>query len=239
MGKFSDFIKELNSGKGILAVLIDPDKYDPVLVQMIERCHVHCILVGGSGLRKNNFNATVNDIKKRTTKPVVIFPGDEQQISSKADGILFLSLVSGRNPEYLIGIQSKTAPIIRKKKLLHLPTAYVVINGGKVSATEKVTGTKGLPAKNNRLIVNTCLAAEMLGFMSVYLEAGSGAKNTVPVSAIKKVKKELSIPLMVGGGVDSVQKAKKILNAGADMLVVGNALEERKELLFELSKLFE
>ncbi|HTA61884.1 MAG TPA: geranylgeranylglyceryl/heptaprenylglyceryl phosphate synthase [Bacteroidia bacterium] len=219
-----------------LAVLIDPDKFNPQLITLANQCNVHYFFVGGSELTNGNIEKTISTIKKLSKIPVIIFPGDEKQLSAKADAILFLSLLSGRNPDYLIGKQVLAAPFIKQKKLECISTAYILVDGNKKSTTQKVTNTK--PLSDTKTIINTSIAAELLGFKTVYLEAGSGAKKNINISIIKKVKQNISLPLLVGGGIDSVTKAKQAIKAGADVLVIGNALEKNSILLKELSLLF-
>ncbi len=234
--KFDVFIKKLiTSKKPLLAVLIDPDKFNPQLITLANKTKVSCFLVGGSQLEKGDINKTVKAIKKVSTIPVIIFPGDETQLSKYADGLLLLSLLSGRNPDYLIGKHITAAPIIKKMQLPHLPTAYILINGGTVSQTQKVTNTQPLNPKNQMLIINTCLAAEQLGFKAIYLEAGSGASYSISAQLIKKIKKNILIPIIVGGGITSAKKTKQLLNSGANMLVVGNILEKNVYLLTEIN----
>jgi putative glycerol-1-phosphate prenyltransferase len=219
-----------------LAVLIDPDKFNPELIKLANTCNVHYFFVGGSKLTNGNIEKTTSIIKKHSKIPVIIFPGDEKQLSAKADAVLFLSLLSGRNPEYLIGKQVLAAPFIKQMKLECISTAYILVEGNKKSTTQKVTNTK--PLSNTKTIIHTAIAAELLGFKTIYLEAGSGAKKTVNTLLIKKVKQHISIPLIVGGGIDSVSKARQSIISGADILVVGNALEKDIHLLTQLSSLF-
>lgn len=219
-----------------LIVLIDPDKYNPNLVDLINHCHVAYIFVGGSILTKNTFEKTILSIKSKTNIPVIIFPGDESQVSKYADGILMLSLLSGRNPDYLIGKHVNAAVKIKASKLLVIPTGYILVNGKKVSVTQKITKTKALSSKKE--VVSTAIAGELLGKQLIYLEAGSGAKKALSSSLITTVKKEISVPLLVGGGINSVAKAKAIIKANPDYLVIGNALEEHPELLQTLNHLF-
>ncbi len=177
-------------------------------------------------------------IKKVTKAAVILFPGDETQLTKHADGLLLLSLLSGRNPDYLIEKHVTAAPIIKKQKLNYLSTAYLLIDGGKESSTQKITKTKPLDPKNITYIKNTSIAGEQLGFKAIYLEAGSGAKNNVSAKIVKQIKQNVSIPVIVGGGIDSSEKAKKLIKAGANMIVVGNALEKNIEQIKEISKAF-
>ncbi len=236
---FKNIIKKLEAGKKpLLAVLIDPDKFNPELVHLANKTKVSCFLVGGSELKKGDVTKTILAIKKISQIPVILFPGNETQLSKKADGLLLLSLLSGRNPDYLISKHIAAAPIIRKMELAHLPTAYLLIDGGSVSTTQRVTGTRPLNPKNKTLVINTAIAAEQLGFKAIYLEAGSGAVTSVSTSLIKKIKKQTILPLIVGGGINSRQKAQEIINAGANMIVIGNALEKNVFLLTEISECF-
>lgn len=219
-----------------LAVLIDPDKFNLELIKLANTCNVHYFFVGGSKLTNGNIEKTISIIKKHSKIPVIIFPGDEKQLSAKADAVLFLSLLSGRNPEYLIGKQVIAAPFVKQMKLECISTAYILVEGNKKSTTQKITKTK--PLNNAQIIINTAIAAELLGFKTIYLEAGSGAKKNINTSLIKKVKQNISIPLLVGGGIDNIQKAKQTINSGADVLVIGNALENDIHLLTQLSLLF-
>lgn len=237
---FSTFVKHLRqSGRPMLAVLIDPDKFNPELVRLSLDCKVACFLVGGSRLEQGNIHATLRSIKRIAPRiPTILFPGDETQLSPQADGLLLLSLLSGRNPDYLIEKHITAAPRIRKMKLPYLSTAYILIGGGRVSSTQKVTGTKALSPSRRSYIVNTALAAEQLGFGAVYLEAGSGAHTSVAPGLIRAAKKQLQIPVIVGGGIDSKSKAHTAVSAGADMVVVGNALEKNVYLLRDISSCF-
>ena len=219
-----------------LIILIDPDKYNPDLVYLANVCKVSYIFVGGSSVKKNNFEKTIKSIKSNTQIPVIIFPGDETQISKHADGLLLLSLLSGRNPDYLIGKHVNAAHRIKASKLKTIPTGYILVNGGNASTTQKITKTKAL--LSSKEVVNTAIAGELLGKQLIYFEAGSGAKKIVTPALIKQVKKNISIPLIIGGGIDTVAKAKNILATNPDYIVVGNALEKTPQLILELNKLF-
>jgi phosphoglycerol geranylgeranyltransferase len=238
--KFRRLLKKLGGGgKPLLAVLVDPDKFNAQVVHVANKCAVACFLVGGSKLKSgSSAQRTVKEIKKLSRKPVILFPGDETQLTSEADGLLLLSLLSGRNPEYLIEKHIRAAPLIRKMKLPHLSTAYILIGGGKRSATEKITGTRPLDPSRPAYIVNTAIAAGQLGFRAIYLEAGSGAADSVKPALIKKVRDSVDIPLIIGGGIDSAARANSAIRAGADMVVVGNALEKNVYLLNQISACF-
>lgn len=221
-----------------IIVLIDPDKYNPEVVQLADKTFVDLFFVGGSTLKKNNIHQTIQKIKKISGKPVIIFPGDEKQISPLADGILFLSLVSGRNPEYLIDKQVKAAPILLKYNIPFLPTAYILINGNTISTTEKITRTSSLP-QNKKLIFNTCLASAMLGMQAIYLEAGSGAKKIIRPDIINHIKQHLDIPVIAGGGISNVHHIEAYLKTGVDCMVIGNALEKNPLFLNDIKNYFQ
>jgi putative glycerol-1-phosphate prenyltransferase len=222
----------------MLAVLIDPDKYNAALVELCNSQHVHCILVGGSRIEKGDIRKTIIDIKKKSDLPVILFPGDESQLCDKADGLLLLSLLSGRNAEYLIEKHVRAAPLIRKMKLKHIPVAYLLVGEKNNSATQKITFTSPMNVADKSLITHTCMAAEQLGFKAIYLEAGSGARSEIKPSLVKKIKASVKIPIIVGGGINSAAKAKSLIENGANMVVVGNALEKNVSLLTEISACF-
>lgn len=234
---YSAIVKKIKEKSCLFAVLIDPEKFKKEVV--VEASSIaDMFFVGGSTLKKGEINQTIKQIKKRTSLPVIIFPGDSHQIDGNADAILFLSLISGRNPDYLIGKQVESAHIIKQKKLEAIPTGYILVEGKHKSTTEKVSKTKPIAAKEIDMVVKTAIAGEMLGKKLIYLEAGSGAKSPVNSNMIKKVKKNISVPLIVGGGIDSYERAKQVKDAGADIIVIGNALEKNIHLLRELKNLF-
>jgi putative glycerol-1-phosphate prenyltransferase len=233
---YSKIISSYKKNQAQLAVLIDPDKFNLDVVILANTCNVHYFFVGGSELIGGNIEKTIAIIKKHSKIPVIIFPGDEKQLSAKADAVLFLSLLSGRNPDYLIGKQVLAAPVIKQKKLECISTAYILVEGNKKSATEKVSKTK--PLTDTKTIIHTAIAAELLGFKTIYLEAGSGAKKNIRTPLIKQVKKNIHVPLLVGGGITTVLKAQEAVQAGANILVIGNALEQNNKLLKDLSPLF-
>ena len=214
------------------AVLIDPDKYTEThLLRVIEMSeHVDMFLVGGS-LMMSNIENSIKLLKQNSDKPVVIFPGSTYQLSSRADALLLLSLISGRNPEYLIGNHVVAAQLIRKSKLEVIPTGYILIEGGTTTSVEYISNTKPIPASKTDIIVSTAIAGEMLGLRSIYLETGSGAASHVPADAIREVRRTISLPLIVGGGIRSEKDMDLILKSGADMIVVGNGIEKNPGLL--------
>jgi phosphoglycerol geranylgeranyltransferase len=236
--KFDKFIQQLNSKKATLAILVDPDKFSEEVIRLSEKNNAACFFVGGSKLKKNNISDVIKKIKKISSLPVIIFPGDEKQISKEADGMLMLSLISGRNPEYLIGKHVKAAEEIKRSMIKTIPVAYILIKGGKTSTTQKITATQALDPANTKVIKNTSIAGELLGAKAIYLEAGSGAIRSLPAKIVREVKKNISVPLIAGGGIDSLEKAKALVKAGANMVVVGNALEREPRLIIEIGKAF-
>ena len=226
-------------GKKQLAVLIDPDKSKPVdLCKLIEKsneCNVDFFFVGGSHIQHDKIDDVIIELKSNSEIPVVIFPGGNQQISKYADGILLLSLISGRNPEYLIGQHVSAAYDLRDSKLEILPTSYLLVDGGKPTSVAYVSNTIPIPRDNTDLVVSTALAGKMLGQKITYMDAGSGALNPVPLEFISAVKREVGLPLIIGGGIKTPEKVEEVCNSGADVIVVGNALEDDPQRLFDIS----
>jgi len=227
-------------GKKSIAVLIDPDKIDhptklePLLRLAAEDC-VDYIFVGGSLMTTSNTSEVIRTIKENVSMPVVLFPGNALQIEPSADAILFLSLISGRNPDLLIGQHVVAAPILKNSKLEILPTGYILINSGKTTSVAYISNTTPIPEDKYSLAACTAIAGEMLGLKLIYLDAGSGAEREVNQKMISTVKKSVSVPLIVGGGINTPQKALNALQAGADLIVIGNALEKAPDLLTEIS----
>lgn len=223
----------------MLAVLVDPDKGGDqdhaALASKAQDVGVSMILVGGSVLEQS-IDHCISVIKSACDLPVIIFPGDFEQISEKADALLYLSLASGRNPEYLMGQQVKGARALRKTKLEVVPTGYLLIESGSVTAVERVSNTAPLPINHVEEIVDTAYACQLLGMKCVYLEAGSGAKLPVPQNIISAVRDELSIPLIVGGGMRTPTAVGEAFSAGADIVVVGTLLEQSPDQLIQLQK---
>lgn len=236
----SDFIKQnIYEGKKLFALLIDPDSYNldniPDLIQKANTNKVDLILIGGS-LLNNDIGQTIQIIKSNTKIPVILFPGNLLQISNKADGILLLSLISGRNPDLLIGNHVIASAHIKRSNLEVLPTGYILIDGGKPTSVEYMSNTQAIPANKTDIAVATAMAGEMLGLKYIYLEAGSGADNSVNINMISSVKQNITIPLIVGGGIKSPEDVRKAAKAGADIIVVGNAIEKDNSSLEKLVK---
>lgn len=217
------------TGNKQLAVLIDPDKFEEEKVKAFLAeipKDTSFILVGGSTAEKNKTRATVISIKENSDIPVILFPGDHSQITGIADGILFLSLISGRNPEYLIEQQVKSVEQLKATNLEIIPTGYILIDGGNVCAVQRISNTSPILQSEVELIVNTALAGQFSGKRLIYLEAGSGAKNQVMPEIISAVKAAINIPLIVGGGIRTTQQLMKSYDAGADIVVIGTAFEQ-------------
>ena len=229
----------LNTPHTKLAVLIDPDNQTENSLMMLSEkiidCKVDIILVGGSLLLDGHFEKTLTLLRRNTTVPVVLFPGNNYQVSSQADAILLLSLISGRNPEYLIGQHVVAAPLLRESGLEVIPTGYMLIDGGRVSTTSYMTQTVPIPYDKPDIAVATAMAGEMLGLRSIYLEAGSGAQRSVSTDMLRAVKSNVSIPVITGGGIRTPEQAEALAEAGSNMIVVGNILEKQPELLLEIS----
>ena len=225
---YKDILSKLKTRK-LFSILVDPDKHDEESLQQLASLAndrvVDFILVGGS-LVLGSVDETVHALKGKTNLPIVLFPGNVLQISPNADGILFLSLISGRNPEFLIGNHVIAAPLLKKIDLEIIPTGYILIENGRTTAVEYVSNTKPIPADKIDLVVATAMAGEMLGHKMIYLEAGSGALEPVNTSMIREVKKSTGIPLIVGGGIHTAEQVRQIYDAGADIIVVGSVVEE-------------
>ena len=217
-----------------LALLLDPEKADLSRLPISPDCHPDYIFVGGStGGDTTEFIQSLN-AKLSTLNlhlPVILFPGNAAQFSPKADGILFLSLFSGRNPEYLINQQVKSARAIQDSHMDFVPTAYILIDGGEVTSTMRVTGTQPLDPADINTIEDTCIAAELMGKKAIYLEAGSGAKTPVSPDIIRAVRAKTSVTLIVGGGIRTPEAMNAAYNAGADVVVIGNHFESHPETL--------
>jgi len=225
--------------KKSFAVLVDPDKVnDTNLEQLIELAvdaRVDYFLVGGSLVISNYLDECVQLIKKYCNIPVILFPGSPSQVSKYADALLYLSLISGRNPELLIGQHVVSAPYVRQSGLEILPTGYMVIDGGAPTTVSYISNAAPLPSDKNEIAICTAMAGEMLGMQLIYMDAGSGAKRAISESMIEKVAGCINIPLIIGGGITNPEKAYLNCKAGADVIVVGNAIEKDASLIKEMS----
>ncbi len=234
---YDQILKSKAKGRKSFAVLIDPDNFESAeVINKANRAGVDFILVGGSLLSNGDFENCIKTIKKNTSIPVIIFPGNHLQISKNADGILLLSLISGRNPELLIGKHVIAAPVVKASGLEILSTGYMLIESGKQTSASYMSNTHPIPSDKTSIAACTAMAGEQLGLKLIYMDAGSGALNCVSPEMIKKVSKSIEIPLIIGGGIDSAEKALTACKAGADIIVVGNAIEKNNSLLASISK---
>ncbi|HLV39488.1 geranylgeranylglyceryl/heptaprenylglyceryl phosphate synthase [Xanthomarina sp.] len=237
---YQSILRSISKGEKLLAVLIDPDKMKPeslthFFIKVNKSTATH-IFVGGSTVDEFATEKLVLEIKKQTSLPIVIFPGDVSQITDQADALLFLSLISGRNPEYLIGKQVASVSKLRKTELEVIPTGYLLIENGKETAVQKVTDTKPMSKSNIQEIVDTAKAGEFLGMKLIYLEAGSGALQPIASEIIIKTKIDLDIPLIVGGGIRTKKQLEEAYHSGADLVVIGTAFEDDDSFFEELMK---
>ncbi|MEO6583701.1 MAG: geranylgeranylglyceryl/heptaprenylglyceryl phosphate synthase [Ferruginibacter sp.] len=225
--------------KKSFAVLVDPDKVDAgslhQLVQLSVSARVDYFLVGGSLVISNHLDECVQLIKQQCKIPVILFPGSPSQVSKYADALLYLSLISGRNPELLIGQHVVSAPFVKKSGLEIMPTGYMVIDGGAPTTVSYISNAAPLPADKNEIAMCTAMAGEMLGMKLIYMDAGSGARHPVTESMIQQVAKSIDVPLIVGGGIVNAEKAYLNCKAGADVIVVGNAIEKDTNLIMEMA----
>jgi putative glycerol-1-phosphate prenyltransferase len=220
----------------LLAILLDPDKTSldklPEITSRIEKLNANFIFVGGSFVEKGITDLFVKTIKKHTKLPIVLFPGDFSQLTNHTDALLFLSLLSGRNPEYLIEQQIKSVPFLKNSTLEIIPTGYILIDGGTNSSVFKTSNTSPISQENITLAVDTAVAGMYKGKQLIYLEAGSGAKVPVNSKLISEVKKHINIPLIVGGGIKTKEHLNNAYANGADLVVVGTAFENNDTFNF-------
>ena len=225
-----------------LAILIDPDKHNSEvkLVELITKINLlspSFIFIGGSTVNAHDFKFCFSILKQHTTLPLIIFPGSHIQVDEKADAILFLSLISGRNPDFLIGHQIEAAHKLKQLDLEVISTAYMLIDGGKNSSVAYVSQTSPIPADQIKIAVNTAIAGELMGMKAVFMDAGSGAINSVPTNMIKEVANHITVPLIIGGGLKTIEDIENTLNSGANVAVIGNKIEENIDFLLDLMNL--
>jgi putative glycerol-1-phosphate prenyltransferase len=227
------------AGKKSFAVLIDPDKVNEnnmdQLIDLAVAAKVDYFLVGGSLVISNYLDECLQLIRKTCNIPTVLFPGSPSQVSSYADALLYLSLISGRNPELLIGQHVVSAPFVKKSGLEIMPTGYMVVDGGAPTTVSYISNASPLPSDKNEIAMCTAMAGEMLGMKLIYMDAGSGAKRPITESMIEMVAKAIAIPLIIGGGITDPEKAYLNCKAGADVIVVGNAIEKDPSLIQEMA----
>lgn len=228
-----------SKNKKQIALLIDPDKTTAEqlskVVSISENSSVDLFLVGSSLLLQNSVEWVVEYLKRSTKIPVYLFPGNVMQVCDKADGILLLSLISGRNPEMLIGQHVLAAPALKAANFDIHPTGYMLIESGSSTSVEYMSNTRPIPSNKSDIAVCTAMAGEQLGMRSIYLEAGSGAARPVPTSLISEVRKAVTIPIIVGGGIRSAEDAQNSCKAGADIIVIGTAFEQNLLLIEPIS----
>ena len=224
-------LKRIESGYGSYWILLDPDDFTDKEAARIaseaQKAGADAMLIGGSLLSTNHLDSFVSSVKSAVNVPVILFPGDASQISSVADAILFLSLVSGRNPMNLIGEQVKGAPVIKECGIEPISTAYMLVESGAVTSVEFMSNTRPLPRLKPLIAAAHALAAQYMGMSMIYLEAGSGAPNTVPNKMIRMVREYVDIPVIVGGGIRSASTAAKKIDSGADIIVTGNLFHKK------------
>jgi putative glycerol-1-phosphate prenyltransferase len=236
---YHSFSDRKRAGKKSFAVLIDPDKVnDQTVAELIElsvSSKVDYFFVGGSLVVSNYLDQCLQLIKKSCSIPTVLFPGSPSQVSKYADALLYLSLISGRNAELLIGQHVVSAPMVKKSGLEVMSTGYMVVDGGAQTTVSYISNSSPLPSDKSEIAVCTALAGEMLGMKLIYMDAGSGAKNPISETMITKVAQSISVPLIVGGGIVDPEKAYLNCKAGADVIVVGNAIEKDSSLIREMA----
>ncbi len=236
----SDITQLKSENRKGFAVLIDPDNvnWDTFhnLIKISIKCEVSYFFIGGSLITNNISEKIIASIKEVCSIPTIIFPGNCQHFTPNADAILFLSLLSGRNPDFLIGQHVIAAPILKKSSIEILPTAYLLIDGGRPTTVSYISNTTPIPSDKSTIAACTAMAGEMLGLKMIFMDAGSGAINHVPIKMIADVKESVDIPVIIGGGINTASKAKAVLSAGADIIVVGNGIEKNFELIKEISE---
>jgi putative glycerol-1-phosphate prenyltransferase len=232
----------VKNNKKLLAILIDPDKFyvsgqpSQGHLATLKSHPPQLIFVGGSLMTSENFDKTIITLKEINVAPVVIFPGASDQINDAADSILNLSLLSGRNPEYLIGQQVKSAYRLYRSTLEILPTGYILIDSGKPTSVSYISNTQPIPSDKPEIAVATALAGQQMGKSLIYLEGGSGASNSINSEVISAVRTHITIPLIVGGGINTPNDVVTAWNAGADIVVIGTAFEKDVNLLHQIAK---
>ena len=236
---YQSLTEKKKQGKKSFAVLVDPDRANPsILDELVElsiSAKVDYLLVGGSLVISNYLDECIQHIKKNCDIPVIIFPGSPTQVSKYADALLYLSLISGRNPELLIGQHVVSATLVKQSGLEIMPTGYIVIDGGAPTTVSYISNATPIPSDKNEIAMCTAMAGEMLGLKLIYMDSGSGAKRPITESMIRVVADSIQIPLIVGGGIIEPEKAYLNCKAGADVIVVGNAIEKDASLIKEMS----
>ncbi len=238
-GIYTSLVQRKEQRKKSFAVLIDPDKVNEAgteqYISLAIEAGVDYFLVGGSLVISSYLDECVQAIKKNCNIPVILFPGSPSQVSPFADALLYLSLISGRNPELLIGQHVVSAPLVKKSGLEIMPTGYMVVDGGAPTTVSYISNAAPLPADKSEIAMCTAMAGEMLGMKLIYMDAGSGAKKAITETMIAKVASCIDVPLIIGGGITTAEKAYLNCKAGADVIVVGNAIEKDASLIKEIA----
>lgn len=236
---YQELLEAKSRGEKKFAILIDPDggkieNLDIIISESV-RANVDYFFIGGSLILDNKLDEVITRIKALCEIPCVLFPGNSFQLNNKADGILFLSLISGRNADLLIGQQIVTAPFIKKSGLEVISTGYMLIDSGVETTVSYISNTRPIPYSKNDIALSTAIAGELLGLKCIYMDAGSGAKKSISSEMINTVSSAIEIPLIIGGGIKSATDASEKVRSGADVIVVGNAVEDNPSLIFDIS----
>lgn len=236
---YQGMVTKKQKGQKSFAVLIDPDKVNKNLLEELINlsvdANVDYLFVGGSLVVSNHLDECIKQIKQSCNIPVILFPGSPSQISRHADALLYLSMISGRNPELLIGQHVISAPFVKQSGLEIISTGYMVIDGGAPTTVSYISNALPIPSDKNEIAMCTAMAGEMLGMKLIYMDAGSGAKRAITEAMIEKVSRCIEIPMVVGGGITDPEKAYLNCRAGADIVVVGNAIEKNASMIKEIS----
>jgi phosphoglycerol geranylgeranyltransferase len=240
MKVYSSIVESKNKGKKQFALLVDPDKLsgeeEAAIAENAKKAKVDFIFVGGSLLTNDHLNTCIQALKKHCKIPIVLFPGSTLQINKEADAILYLSLISSRNAEMLIGKHVESAPHIKASRLEVLPTGYMLVESGRPTAVSYMSNSTPIPHDKKEIAICTALAGELLGLKLIYMDGGSGALNPISTEMIAAVNRHISVPLIIGGGINTPERAIANCKAGADVIVVGNAIEKDKNLIAEMAK---
>ena len=242
MNAYRNILDKCEANEKMFAVLVDPDKYDSPrdlaeLIDSLKLALPDIIFIGGSLVNNGNFELVINELSNLQIAPVIIFPGNNKQISSNADAILLLSLISGRNAEFLIGQHVVSAFDIKNANLEVIPTGYMLIESGPTTSAQYMSNTQPIPHNKIDIAMATALAGAQLGLKLIYMDGGSGAQNPISEKMIQGVKRTVNLPVIVGGGIKNKEQAFMAWNNGADIVVVGNAIETNPSLALELSQL--
>ena len=241
MSTFTTILNRCQAKEKMFAVLVDPDKYGSPkdlqeLIYNLKRALPDIILIGGSLINNGNFELVINELSGLKIAPVILFPGNNKQVSANADAILLLSLISGRNSDLLIGQHVVSAFDIKNARLEVIPTGYMLIESGPTTSAQYMSNTQPIPRKKTDIAKATALAGEQLGLKFIYMDGGSGAQTPISKEMIEGVRKTIDTPLIIGGGIRNKEQAIAAWNSGADIVVIGNAIEENPALAQDISR---